>query len=362
MWCSLVAHSSARKLFRKGFKALKRGDFTGALEFFQRARNLEPDVPSVYHNIAVAYMKLGYFRDAEKHLLEALRLDSSYRFALISLANLRLLEGRVEEAWEFLSSVAKMYLEDGLPFNLDEFSYFVRTFTSLTEEGRVSEELKKEAEDVLDKLIREVPADAPPELMLLKAAIGLKEHMGKWREHEMRRRLRMKSAPINPDAPLEDVLFRYNKCALVGMGKILQIKSPLETLKKAELVGKICAYLRDLKFLGGIVEGLKPEERIALLKLMLKGGVMSWAEFAEKHGSDLDESIYWNWHPPKTIMGRLKARGLAVDGSFDGKEWILVPQELRPLLLAIQRLEGRLSPPHHGSASHPPSGFICFGV
>lgn len=41
----------------------------------------------------------------------------------------------------------------------------------------------------------------------------------------------MKSTPINPDSPLEEVLSRYSKYALVGMGKILQLKGSLEALK-----------------------------------------------------------------------------------------------------------------------------------
>ncbi len=338
-----VTRSRARKLFRKGLKALKRGDFTGALGLFQGARSLDPDVPAVYHNIAVAYMKLGDFGKAEKHLLEALRLDSRYEFALISLANLRFLEGRLEEAWEFLSSAAEIYLEDGLPSNLDEFSYFLRTFADLSEEGGVPEGIREAVEDLSEVLASEFPAGSPQEL-LMKLARGLEEDVGRWREQEMRRRLRMRSAPINPDATLEEVLSRYNKYALVGMGKILQLKGPLEALKKAELAGKICAHLRDLKFLGGLLGGLKPEERVALLDLMLKGGVMPWDEFAEKHGSDLEESIYWNWHPPETLMGRLKARGLIAEGSFDGKDWILLLRELRPLLLAIQRQEAPKPP------------------
>ena len=130
-----VTQWRVKKLFRKGFRALKRGNFTGALELFQRARSLDLNVPAVYHNIAVAYMKLGDFNEAERHLLEALRLDSSYTFALISLANLRYLKGRIDEAWEFLSSAAEIYLEDGLLSNTKEVSYFLKTFADLSKEA-----------------------------------------------------------------------------------------------------------------------------------------------------------------------------------------------------------------------------------
>lgn len=167
-----------------------------------------------------------------------------------------------------------------------------------------------------------------------RALRGLIEEL---RESNLRRRLKMKSTPVRPDTPLEEVLSRYNKNALEGMGKILQLPPPVTGLKKRELVEKICSHLFNLELIERVVESLRREERLALLDLMLKNSLMLWAEFALKHGDDLEESTYWKWHPPKTIMGRLKARGLIAEGSFEGKDWILIPQELRPLLEAVQK-------------------------
>jgi hypothetical protein len=156
-------------------------------------------------------------------------------------------------------------------------------------------------------------------------------------ERHLRRRLKMRSAPISPDAALDLVFARYNKNALVGMGKLLKLPSPVTGLKKGELVEKISSHLRSANFLKQVVDGLEHEERLAMLDLMFKGGLMPLEEFVEKHGDDLDESPYWNWHPPETVMGRLKARGLIAEGSHGGSECILIPCELRPLLQAIQK-------------------------
>jgi len=38
-------------------------------------------------------------------------------------------------------------------------------------------------------------------------------------------------------------------------------------------------------------------------------------------------------------MGRLRARGLIVEGAFNGMEWMLIPKKLKPLLAATQRQE-----------------------
>jgi len=330
-----VSRLKAWKLFRKGVSALRRGNFVVALKILEEVRRLEPDIPAVYHNMAVAHMCLGDFREAERNLFEALRIDPAYTFALISLANIRLGGGMLREAWAFLSSAAGIYGEKGLPSNMEEIRYFLITYSNLVGKGEVPKEVREGVDSVAEALFSRISLDAPPELLLLKAAFGIKRDMERYEERDVKKRVRMRSAPISKDASLEEALSRYNKYALVGMGKALQLKGALEAAKKADLAKKISSHLRDAEFLRGVVESLRPEEKAALHDLTFKGGFMPWSEFVEKHGSDLDDSIYWNWHPPKTLMGRLKARGLIVEGSFEGKEWVLIPQELRSMLQAL---------------------------
>lgn len=157
------------------------------------------------------------------------------------------------------------------------------------------------------------------------------------RESTRRKRLKMRSTPITPDTPLKEALSRYNNNALDGMARILQLPPPVTGLKKRELVEKISSHLCNPKHIEKVVDRLRPDERPALLDLMLENSLMPWDEFAEKHGEDLDESTYWRWHPPKTMMGRLKARGLIIEGTYQGKSLIQIPQDLRPLLKAVQR-------------------------
>lgn len=173
-------------------------------------------------------------------------------------------------------------------------------------------------------------------LALEELMIGLMGFSEDLRKGNLRMRLKMRSAPISPDAALDEILARYSKNALVGMGKLLKIPSPVTGLKKRELVEKISSHLRSLNFLKQVIKSLGPKERLALLDLMFKSSLMLLEEFVEKHGDDLEESPYWNWHPPKTVMGRLKARGLIAAGSYEGRSLILIPCELRPLLSAVQ--------------------------
>jgi tetratricopeptide (TPR) repeat protein len=281
-------------------------------------------------------MELGRLNEAEKHLLKALKLDPTYRFALISMANLKRVSGRIEEAWRTLSSVADTYLEGSFRSNFEELNYLLRSLHMLAEAA--SGKLRREAEEAFEKLLMNLPSEAPPNL-LLKVALGLKKDAEKWRQQELEKRLRMRSAPINPNEPLTRILSLYRKYALVRIGKALKIKPSPEALKKAELVRKVVARLQDREFLAGVVASLNPNEKAALFDLMRNDGLMQWTEFSEKYVSDLDESIYWDYHQPKTIMGRLRARGLIIEGAFNGMEWILIPKELKPLLAATQRQE-----------------------
>jgi hypothetical protein len=152
---------------------------------------------------------------------------------------------------------------------------------------------------------------------------------------DLRIKLKIRSTPIRPNALLEEILPRYNKESLEGMAKIIQIPSPRTGLRKEELEKKISTHLRNLKVLEGRIKILESRERHALQDLISREGCMPWDEFAKEYGDDLEDSIYWNIYPPKTLMGRLKANGLITEGSFNDKAWIIIPHELKPLLQTI---------------------------
>jgi tetratricopeptide (TPR) repeat protein len=180
-------------------------------------------------------MELGRLNEAEKHLLKALKLDPTYRFALISMANLKRVSGRIEEAWRTLSSVADTYLEGSFRSNFEELNYLLRSLHMLAEAA--SGKLRREAEEAFEKLLMNLPSEAPPNL-LLKVALGLKKDAEKWRQQELEKRLRMRSAPINPNEPLTRILSLYRKYALVRIGKALKIKPSPEALKRLNLSEK----------------------------------------------------------------------------------------------------------------------------
>lgn len=66
-------------------------------------------------------------------------------------------------------------------------------------------------------------------------------------------------------------------------------------------------------------------------------GVRSWEEFVRKYGDDAGESTAWNYHEPKSILGRLRMSGLFYSGLLDGQPVAFIPADMRSLLRKLLR-------------------------
>jgi len=100
----------------KCYSKMDRDDL--ALAYLQKAVRLEPDIPLVRTRLGRAYTALGYdlvptepssamahFAEAEQHLTEALRRDSTQVEALVELASINLFLDRVDSSEVFLSKL-----------------------------------------------------------------------------------------------------------------------------------------------------------------------------------------------------------------------------------------------------------------
>jgi hypothetical protein len=121
----------------------------------------------------------------------------------------------------------------------------------------------------------------------------------------------------------------YSKEVLTGMARVIVSDGGWSSLRKAELIELMIANLVDPLCVKRLVEDLHDEERAALGRVMQEGGAMSWQEFDGEYGNDLEESRYWNWHTPETIMGRLRLHGLVAEATVDGELMLVVPVDLR---------------------------------
>jgi hypothetical protein len=90
--------------------------------------------------------------------------------------------------------------------------------------------------------------------------------------------------------------------------------------------------LGSTEWLPRVLEGLEQEARAALDVVVDQGGKMSWQAFDARYDNDLDESSYWKYHEPESVMGRLRMRGLLVEATVGEELWVVIPVEVREAL------------------------------
>jgi hypothetical protein len=159
---------------------------------------------------------------------------------------------------------------------------------------------------------------------------------GWWREQADTYRRRRQRARLPADPTLEDCFGLLTKGDMTGIRQVFNLQG-ISALKKAELRRYLVNAFTDADFLRTVVYDLNDAERAALRDLLDHGGVMDWQAFADRHGDDLDESPYLEFHASrmKTVMGRLRARGLLFEGTADDRLILAIPREVRSLLQQI---------------------------
>jgi Tfp pilus assembly protein PilF len=88
----------ARAYTNIGIAYLKKGAFTQAVEYFQKALDYQANLPEVYHNLGLAYAGMGRRAEAIRAFREAIRFRPSYVDAHLGLGKVLLEEGRKDEA------------------------------------------------------------------------------------------------------------------------------------------------------------------------------------------------------------------------------------------------------------------------
>ncbi|HEY75391.1 MAG TPA: tetratricopeptide repeat protein [Thermoflexia bacterium] len=313
------------ELIDAGVKALNKGALEEAREKLEAALELDPHAAIVHHNLAVILQRMGEIDEGVEHLKKALEIHPDYPFARCSLANFYIDEGNLEAAEDLLSPLAERRR-----FHPAEWAYYHRTIARLRLEQEDYEAAEQHAQIVLEMM----PDDEAAQEILDQAEWGRIFSTPRWQEYLRRRREReekKRRRPTRPDATLAECLERITKESLICTARAMP--SPRKyNVRKAILIQDLAEYLPDPEVLQEIVKGLSDEERQALRDVLEAGGTMDWEEFTGRYGDDLDESPFWYFHEPETVMGRLRMLGLLSEGTVDDRLIVLIPYELRELL------------------------------
>lgn len=309
-------------LFSEVADLFQREEWAEAQAALEKIQVTYPDLPEVYLLLGEAHAAQQRPIKAMELYQKALELDPESVLARCSIASLYLREKDTESARRVLEP-----LSGRTRMRFFELNQWLRTMAKI---------YAQEKDLGLAQFYVEKALELNPEDPVLKE-IGLlldlmREDVWEWYRRESRERsARKRRRPIQADASLAECLNRISKESLQATARAMPAYIAY-AVRKPELVQRLVEVLTDPDSLEELVADLSDQERSALRDVLEAGGVMKWETFTEQYGDDLEESPFWAFHEPQTLMGRLRLRGLLSDGTVDGEYVVLIPKELRELL------------------------------
>jgi tetratricopeptide (TPR) repeat protein len=318
----------AADLYQEALAAHHNGHADDAERLYEAMLEVAPNAKEAYNNLATIYYERGEPERADAFLDKALEIDPLYPFPVCARALQALARDDAEAAKAWLQPLLEVRQWHPLGF-----AFFQKTMARVA----IAEQDYKAARQHL-KMAEQLGEDPDISKMLawLTMMDGIHGYGDWWRERADDYRLRRQKAALASDPTLEECFGLLTKSDMTGIRHTLRLGG-VSALKKGELGVYLMETLRDEDFLAGVVGGLNDTERAALDDLLDRGGVMDWQAFSEAHGDDLGESPYLEYHAEemKTVMGRLRTRGLLFEGTADGALIVAIPRELRPPLRSI---------------------------
>lgn len=88
-----------------------------------------------------------------------------------------------------------------------------------------------------------------------------------------------------------------------------------------------------------LTAALPPEERAALKMVLDHGGYLLYGKLSKAFGEETDDNYWWTEHPPRSVIGRLRYKGMLFVGKAPLKSRIMkiavIPKELQPVLAGL---------------------------
>lgn len=320
------------ELINRATSLLQKQKVEQAEKLFKQVLEMEPKAKEAYNNLAVIYARRDDHEQAKEMYYAAIDINPTYVFPRTNLALYLLDEDDIEGAEAMLAPLAEA--THFQPQEMAVFNYVqarVLVYREEYEAARTSLEIALEiwpdyeaAQDLLEHLETVTP------LM-----IGWKSFMERRHQQDMARRTKLQSKLTTSKPSLTEALSLYSKEVLTGMGRVVIRGGGWSALRKAELLERIIQELSSEDNLSRLIGELTVVERKALQEVLENNGTMVWDAFESSYDNDLEESPYWQYHTPETVMGRLRLRGLLVEATVDKQLLIVVPLDIRQAVSKI---------------------------
>jgi len=299
------------------------------VDCWRKAVETDPQSGYAVHMLGILLIQMGQKEEGVKLAKHAIEVDPDYMFAF---ANLALLEAQaetpnVELALEYLGKVSKAPIITSQTAFIMHFALMILAF-----ERDDFESAKKEYELAFD-LRPDDPMLEGWDTRLKFGEVFAGGWLAKWQE-ESRQRSHNKAirTKLEKDSNLQITLNSLNREVL---GTVTRIWGFTAYGKKAELINKIIERMQDPEAVKYVWNNLNEAEQNALRWVLENDGVRGWKDFTENYGSDADESPHWNYHEPKSVIGRLRQTGFLAMGTLNGEQVVFVPLEARSLMKSI---------------------------
>ena len=115
----------AQSYYNCGLAFEHLGDFNKAIEYYQKAVNIDGGYIEAYNNLGVAYGKAGIYRQAVYNLRKAITLDPFHAKAHSNLGYVYSLEGDKNKAIEYLKKAAQLFDQQGAKGLSDDARKFI---------------------------------------------------------------------------------------------------------------------------------------------------------------------------------------------------------------------------------------------
>jgi tetratricopeptide (TPR) repeat protein len=310
-------------------KAHETDDIQEKIRLWHKAVETDPKSGYAVHMLGILLIQNGQREEGMKLARRAIEVDPDYIFAYANLAMIEMQEEKpnVELVQKYLGKVSKA------PVITAQTAFIVHyTLMLLAVERDDFETARKEYELAFD-LRPDDPMLEGWDARLRLGEVFAGGWLAKWHE-ESRQRAHNKALKTRLDSN-SGAHVTLNSLTREVLGTVARLWGLTAYGKKAELINKIVEEMQDVESFRRAWAALSPAEQEASQWVLENNGARGWKEFTEKYGDDADESPYWNYHEPKSIIGRLRRAGVLALGTLDNEQVVFMPVEIRNSLKAI---------------------------
>jgi tetratricopeptide (TPR) repeat protein len=308
---------------QKAQAAEKVGD---KIAFWRKAVEADPKSGYAVHMLGILLIQNGQKEEGKKLARRAIEVDPQYIFAYSNLALMEAQEEtpNLELIRQYLEKVAKA------PVITTQTAFLMHYTLMLQAFDRDDFESARREFEIAGELYPDNPLLEGWDVRLKFGEVFAGGWLSNWlgesyqRAHDKAIRTKLQQD--------SGAFVTLNSISRDVLGAVARVWGLPTYGKKAELVKKIVEQMQHRDAIQRVCNALPREEREALQWTLQNGGWRGWKEFTEKFGNDADESPFWNYHEPKSVIGVLRRAGLLAKGTLNNEQVVFIPADARQSL------------------------------